>query len=175
MCNNGGRCGHTTDKPQFNKTKTWREDCHPNQQRVASKVEAQSEHVHVAPTSLGTFWRQIRLLSRWLSTKFLRRSSGGSLLRVRCWLGYSIHLFFLLYLCFFLFLKTSIMGPSCFRLLVCCALVGHAFLSWPTRTILLVDVGGSIQHPENDATQLTHSQLVSPAKRGRGWVFMSIF
>ncbi len=31
--------------------------------------------------------RLVRMLSRCLSTKFLQRSSGGSLLRVRCWLG----------------------------------------------------------------------------------------
>ncbi len=42
---------------------------------VVCKMEAQLEYIHTAHTFL-------RLL-----TKFLHRSSGGSLLRVRCWLG----------------------------------------------------------------------------------------
>ena len=53
---------------------------------VACKTEAQSEHVDVACTLLHV-WHQFCMLSRCLVTKFLRRSSVGSLLSVRCWLG----------------------------------------------------------------------------------------
>ncbi len=55
---------------------------------VACKMEAQSEYVHVAHTFLH-IWLRLVMLSRCLSTKFLRRSSGGSLLGVRCRLGMS--------------------------------------------------------------------------------------
>ena len=53
---------------------------------VACKMEAQSEYVHIASTFLHV-WRPICVLTRCLSTKFLHRSSGGSLIRVHCWLG----------------------------------------------------------------------------------------
>ena len=53
---------------------------------VACKIEAQSEHVtrcvHVFARFASTC-----MLSLCLLTKFLHRSSVGSSLRVRCWLG----------------------------------------------------------------------------------------
>ncbi len=49
---------------------------------VACKMESQLEHVHVF-ARLAPTW----VLSRCLVTKFLLRSSVGSLLRVSCWLG----------------------------------------------------------------------------------------
>ncbi len=57
---------------------------------VVRNLEAQSEYVHIA----YTFWHvlaPICMPSRCLVTKFLHRSSGGSLLRVRCWLGTTAH------------------------------------------------------------------------------------
>ncbi len=59
---------------------------HSQPTTVACKMEAQSEHVHVACTFLHVC-APICVLSRCVLTKFLRRSSGRSLLRVRCWLG----------------------------------------------------------------------------------------
>ncbi len=59
---------------------------------VACKMEAQSEYVHVAHTFFARLV-PICLLSRCLLTKFLHRSSGGSLLRVRCWLGSCLFFF----------------------------------------------------------------------------------
>ncbi len=53
---------------------------------VACKIEARLEYVHVAYTTLHVF-ALICMLSRCLVTDFLHRSSVGSLLRVRCWLG----------------------------------------------------------------------------------------
>ena len=50
-------------------------------------MEAQSEYSHVARTFLATFWAPTRMLRRRLVPKLLRRSSVGSLLRVRRWLG----------------------------------------------------------------------------------------
>ncbi len=58
----------------------------PSHQWWYAKIEAQSEYVHVACTSLH-IWRQFWMLSRCFAAKFLRRSSVRSLLRVRCWLG----------------------------------------------------------------------------------------
>ncbi len=58
----------------------------PNQHRRYAKMEAQSEHVHVAFTFLHV-WAPICKLSRRLFAKFPHRSSLGSLLRVHCWLG----------------------------------------------------------------------------------------
>ena len=49
-------------------------------------MEAQSDYVHIAYAFLHVR-RQFCMLSRCLVTQFLRRSSGGSLLRVRCWSG----------------------------------------------------------------------------------------
>ena len=53
---------------------------------VACKMEALSECAHVAYTYLHVL-ALICMLSRCLLTKFLHRSSVGSLLRVCCWLG----------------------------------------------------------------------------------------
>ncbi len=61
---------------------------YPNHQRWYAKMGAQSEYVHVA----YTFFAHLAptcMLGRWLTTKFLHRSSGGSLLRVCCWLGHN--------------------------------------------------------------------------------------
>ena len=51
------------------------------------KMEAQLEYVHVACTFFARS-APIRILGRCLLVNFLRRSSVGSLLRVRCWLGW---------------------------------------------------------------------------------------
>ncbi len=53
---------------------------------AACKVDAQSEYAHVAHTFLHARL-PICVLRRCLLPKFLRRSSVGSLLRVRCWSG----------------------------------------------------------------------------------------
>ncbi len=53
---------------------------------VVRKMEARLEKVHNAYAFLHV-WHRFFMLSRCLSTKFMHRSSGGSLLRVRCWLG----------------------------------------------------------------------------------------
>ncbi len=58
----------------------------PQPATVACKTEAQSKRVHVACTSSHVSTSTC-MLSRCLITKFLSRNSGGSLLRVRCWLG----------------------------------------------------------------------------------------
>ncbi len=58
----------------------------PNQQRRCAKSMAQSERVHVACMFLRVS-APTRVLSRCLVTRFLHRSSVGSLSRVRCWLG----------------------------------------------------------------------------------------
>ncbi len=55
---------------------------------AACKIEAQLEYVHVAHTFFARL-APICTLSRCLLTKFLHRSSVGSLIRVRCWLGSS--------------------------------------------------------------------------------------
>ena len=75
---------------------------------VVLKTEAQSEYVHVAHTFFARL-APICMLSRCLLTKFLHRSSVGSLLRVRCWLG---NLFF-----FFLHstLSCTIQQGNCFQ------------------------------------------------------------
>ncbi len=52
--------------------------------KSGSSVGTRTRCVHVF---FCTFGRPIRMLSRCLVTKFLRRSSGGSLLRARCWSG----------------------------------------------------------------------------------------
>ena len=49
-------------------------------------MEAQSERVRIAYTVFARS-APFCMLSRCSLTKFLHRSSGGSLLRVRCWLG----------------------------------------------------------------------------------------
>ena len=54
---------------------------------VAWKVEAQSEYVHVACTFFCTFGADFVCSVGACWQKLLHRSSGGSLLRVRCWLG----------------------------------------------------------------------------------------
>ena len=54
---------------------------------VVCKMEAQSEYIYTCCTHVFARLALICTLSQWLSTKFLHRSSGGSLLRVRCWLG----------------------------------------------------------------------------------------
>ena len=46
-----------------------------------------SRNVRTSHTCFGHVWRPVCVLSRCLSTSFLRRRSVGSLLRVRCWLG----------------------------------------------------------------------------------------
>ncbi len=51
-------------------------------------MKAQPKHAHIAHTFLHVS-TPIHILSRCLLTKFLHRSSVGSLLRVRCWLGTS--------------------------------------------------------------------------------------
>ncbi len=56
---------------------------------VACKMEPQLEYVHAACMFLHVSCR-FCMLSRWLFTKFLHRSSGESLSSVRCWLGCSI-------------------------------------------------------------------------------------
>ncbi len=53
---------------------------------VACKIEAQSEHIHVGYTLFARL-SPICMLRRCLLTKFLHRSSGGSLSRLPCWLG----------------------------------------------------------------------------------------
>ncbi len=58
----------------------------PNRQRWHAKIEAPLERVHFGHTFLHV-WHRFRMLSRCLATKFLLRSSVGSLLRVCCWLG----------------------------------------------------------------------------------------
>ena len=58
----------------------------PNQQWWHAKMEAQSEYVHTAHTFFARL-APICVLSRCLLTKILHRSSLGSLLGVRCWLG----------------------------------------------------------------------------------------
>ena len=55
---------------------------------VACKMEARSEHVHVACTFLDRL-APICMLTRCLVTKLLHRNSVGSLSRVRRWLGRS--------------------------------------------------------------------------------------
>ena len=75
----------------------------PTSNGSTQKWEAQSGQVHVAHTGLffATFWTPTCVLSRRFSNKnFWRRSSGGSLLRVRVavgWVGRSkkINFFFL--------------------------------------------------------------------------------
>ena len=52
-----------------------------------AKMEARPETHTRCAHAFCTFWRPTCMLSRWSLTKFLRRSSGGSLLRVRCWVG----------------------------------------------------------------------------------------
>ena len=59
----------------------------PNQQRWYAKMKAQSEYVYVAYKFFARL-APVRMLSRCLSTQFSHRSSGGSLLRVRCRLGF---------------------------------------------------------------------------------------
>ncbi len=56
---------------------------------VVRKKEASLEYVHVGYTFLHVLPQLVRMLSRWLLTKFPHRSSVGSSLRVRCWLGRS--------------------------------------------------------------------------------------
>ena len=59
----------------------------PNHQRWHAKAEARSECVHVAYTFFALFGaNSLCSLGAYLQ-KLLCRSSGGSLLRVRCWLG----------------------------------------------------------------------------------------
>ncbi len=53
---------------------------------MACKMEAQLEHVHVAYTFLHR-WHRFACSVAAQQQKFLHRSSVGSLLRVRCWLG----------------------------------------------------------------------------------------
>ncbi len=61
----------------------------PPSKRWCAKMAAQSEHVHIARTGFFfcTFGADFVCPVGAFLTKFLRRSSGGSLLRVRCWLG----------------------------------------------------------------------------------------
>ncbi len=61
---------------------------YPQPPTVVCKMEARSEYVRVAHT-FSHVLAPIRMLGRCSSTKLLRRSSVGSLLRVRCccWLG----------------------------------------------------------------------------------------
>ena len=54
---------------------------------VACKTEAQSEYVHVAYTIFCVFDADFACSVGAYQQKFLHRSSAGSLLRVRCWLG----------------------------------------------------------------------------------------
>ncbi len=54
---------------------------------VACETEAPSEYVRVVYTLL-LVWVPICVLCRCLVAKFLRRSSVGSLLTMRCWLGW---------------------------------------------------------------------------------------
>ncbi len=56
---------------------------------VACKMEAQLESAHNAYNIFFARLAPICMLRRCLLTKFLVRSSVGSLLRVRCWLGSS--------------------------------------------------------------------------------------
>ena len=75
--------------PKKKKSPTWNESdsrCRTQPPTVACKVEAQSEYVRNA-YMFSHVCAPLCLLSRRLVTKFLLRSSGGSLLRVRCWLG----------------------------------------------------------------------------------------
>ena len=60
-----------------------------NQRRLHAKLEAQSEHVHVACTFFARLGADVHAQSVIIDKKFLHRSSGGSLLRVLCWLGSS--------------------------------------------------------------------------------------
>ena len=46
-----------------------------------------SQNTYTLRTLFCTFWRRFAMLGRCSLTKFLHRSSVGSLLRVRCWLG----------------------------------------------------------------------------------------
>ena len=59
----------------------------PNRQRWHAKNGSSSRNMHMLRTCSRTFWHPICVLGRCLATKFLRRKSVGSLLRVRCWLG----------------------------------------------------------------------------------------
>ncbi len=68
------------------KKKKWKMEGETQPAMVVRKMEAQSEYVHVACTFFARL-ASICMLSRCLLTKFLRRSSVRSLLRVRCWLG----------------------------------------------------------------------------------------
>ena len=58
----------------------------PNHQRWHAKWKL-SWNMHTLHTRFLHVWRRFAMLSRCLVTKFRHRSSVGSLLRVRCWLG----------------------------------------------------------------------------------------
>ncbi len=60
--------------------------CRTQPPTAVCKIEAQSEYIHIAYTFFARLV-PICMLSRCLLTKYLHRSSVGSLLRVRCWLG----------------------------------------------------------------------------------------
>ncbi len=51
------------------------------------EMEAQSEHVHIAHAFFASLGSGSHAQSALSNKNFLRRSSGGSLLRVRRWLG----------------------------------------------------------------------------------------
>ena len=54
---------------------------------VACKMEAQFHYAYIAPTHPLHVWRRFACSVGAYQQKFLHRSSGKSLLRVRCWLG----------------------------------------------------------------------------------------
>ncbi len=59
---------------------------------VVCKMGAQLGYVHCVHIFAHNWCRSVRMLSRWLLTKFLHRSSVGTLIRVRCWLGKKFNL-----------------------------------------------------------------------------------
>ncbi len=54
--------------------------------RWYAKLEL-SRNMYTLHTRFMHIWHPICMLSRWLVTRFLHRSSVGSLLKVHCWLG----------------------------------------------------------------------------------------
>ena len=60
---------------------------HAQPPTVACRMEAQLEYMPTHCMNVIARLAPICVLSRCLLTKFLRRSSVGRLLRVRCWLG----------------------------------------------------------------------------------------
>ncbi len=84
----------TPPPPWILARQNWTSATPPQPPTVACITEAQLEQVSVA----CTFFARLSptcMLSRCLSTKFLHRSSVGSLLRVRCWLGLLLSSFLL--------------------------------------------------------------------------------